>query len=195
MFSYWIGLLLKVNIRSVGDGNPGAANLWSSAGAKFGIAGIALDFLKGYLPIVLVLHTGLLSGYQLIPAALAPIIGHAFSPFLKFNGGKSLAVSFGIWSGLTNFHASLCFAIILALLYIIMKVVKRGWKSSSNEDGLMTSLGFLLLFIYLFYDRYPVFILWIWLGNFLLLLWKNRHAITHVFKDKRKREEKISKIS
>ena len=37
MFSYWIGLLIKLDIRQIGDGNPGAFNLWSGAGYKFGL--------------------------------------------------------------------------------------------------------------------------------------------------------------
>jgi len=194
MFCYWIGLLLKTNIRSVGDGNPGGANLWSTAGYKFGIVGIALDFLKGYLPILLIINTELWSGYQLIPVALAPIVGHAFSPFLKFNGGKSLSVSFGVWSALTRFRASLCLAIILALLLVTMKIVKKGRKPTSNEDGLGTTIGFLLLSIYLFYERYPSYILWIWFGNLLLFLWKNKSGMTQIFKDKLNRDERYSKM-
>ena len=189
MFSYWIGLLLKINIRSAGDGNPGAANLWNTAGYKFGILGVALDFLKGYVPILLLVNTGALSGYQLIPAALAPIAGHAFSPFLKWNGGKSLSVSFGVWSALTQFRASLCFAIILALFLHIMKLAAKGRKSTSNEDGLQTTIGFLFVSIYLYFGNYPAFILWIWLGNLLLFLWKNKEGITQFIKDKRKIEE------
>jgi len=190
MFSYWIGILRKVNLHAVGDGNPGGFNLWKGAGFQFGLAGIALDFLKGYLPVFLIVSTGVLSGYQLISVALAPIIGHAFSPFLRFNGGKSLAVSFGIWSALTQFRASISYAVILASLYVILWVFKRGKKTSSNEDGIQTTLGFLLLFIYLLNKNYSSPILWIWLGNFIILAWKNRSGMIQVFKDKVQRGER-----
>jgi len=182
MFSYWIGFLLEINIRATGDGNPGAANLWKEAGAGYGLLGIALDFGKGYLPVFLIIQSGAVSGYGLVPVALAPVFGHAFSPFLKGNGGKSLAVSFGVWSALTKFRASLTYALILASLYVITKIMKKGKKTTSNEDGIQTTVGFLLLAVYLFWKHYPGFIHWIWLGNFSLLFWKNKHALAEKLK-------------
>lgn len=194
MFSYWIGLFMNVNLRQVGDGNPGAFNLWKGAGFKFGLLGVALDFLKGYLPVLLILNAGLVSGYQLIPIALAPIIGHSFSPFLKFNGGKSLAVSFGVWSALTQFRASVSLAVILALLFVVVRVLNKGKGSTSTEDGIQTTAGFLLLSIYLLITKSPVAFIWIWLGNFLILLWKNRGAATKFFKGKTEEEGKHSLV-
>jgi len=184
MFSYWIGRMLKLDIRKIGDGNPGAANLWSGAGYKFGLMGVALDFLKGYIPVLLIVNSGILTEEELIPAVLAPIIGHAFSPFLKFNGGKALAVSFGVWSALTQFRVTLIYAIILAILLIVTRWIKNGERSTSAEDGLQTTMGFMLLSIYLLYAGYPAYMRWIWLGNFLILVWKNREDLTQLIKDK-----------
>lgn len=184
MFSYFLGLLLHIDIRTVGDGNPGASNLWSSAGFKFGLLGIILDFLKGYLPVLLILNAGLVTDYQVIPVALAPIIGHAFSPFLKFNGGKSLATTFGVWSALTQFRASVCFAIILAVLYIITRVVKRNKKATPHEDGVQLIVGFFLLAVYLISSGYDYPILWIWAGNWVVLVWKSRDTVLRMFKPK-----------
>lgn len=183
MFSYWIGRLLKVDIRSIGDGNPGAANLWSLAGYRYGLLGVALDFLKGYVPIFIVWKFGLASDYEWVLVALAPIVGHAFSPFLKFDGGKGLAVSFGVWSALTQFRVSLCYAIILAVLWIITRIVKHGGQSTSAEDGLQTTTGFMILIVYLYVAGYPAYIIWVWLGNFLLLIWKNRVGLIQLLKD------------
>lgn len=50
MFSYWLGLVSKKDLSTVGDGNPGAFNLWKAAGYKLGLAGVFLDFMKGYFP-------------------------------------------------------------------------------------------------------------------------------------------------
>lgn len=189
MFSYWLGLLLHIDIRAVGDGNPGASNLWTAAGFKFGLLGVLLDFLKGYLPVLLILNAGLVAGYPLIPIALAPIVGHAFSPFLKFNGGKSLATTFGVWSALTQFRASVSFAIILAVLYIVTRILKRNKKATSHEDGLQVIGGFLLLSVYLLSSDYPHFILWIWAGNLVVLLWKSREAVQNIFKSKEQKNK------
>lgn len=184
MFSYWIGRLLKLDIRQIGDGNPGAANLWSGAGYKYGLLGVALDFLKGYIPVLLIVNSGILTDEELIPVVLAPVVGHAFSPFMKFNGGKAVAVSFGVWSALTQFRVTLIYAIILAILLIVTRMIKGGEKSTSAEDGLQTTMGFLLLSVYLLYAGYPMYTRWIWLGNFLILVWKNREDLAQLIKDK-----------
>ncbi|WP_020156849.1 glycerol-3-phosphate acyltransferase [Caldibacillus debilis] len=191
MFSYWLGLLKKKNITEVGDGNPGAANLWKAAGYKYGLTGIFLDFMKGYIPIVLIKEWEMAQNYQFIPIALAPIYGHAFSPFMKGRGGKSIAVSFGVWSGLTEFRASFMYAVILAVLAVITKWMKKGNPVTSEEDGFQTTLGMLFLYIYFYHQTYPAYIQWIWLGNFLLLFHKNKRGIILIIKNKRmKKEEK-----
>lgn len=60
MFSYWLGKVARKDLRQVGDGNPGAFNLWQSAGYQWGLAGILLDFMKGYVPLVFWLESGML---------------------------------------------------------------------------------------------------------------------------------------
>ena len=50
MFSYWIGLVSKKDLSTEGDGKTGAFNLWKAAGYKLGLAGVFLDFMKGYFP-------------------------------------------------------------------------------------------------------------------------------------------------
>ncbi|XID90188.1 glycerol-3-phosphate acyltransferase [Paenibacillaceae bacterium WGS1546] len=173
MFSYWLGLAAKRDLRAVGDGNPGALNLWKAAGCRLGLLGIALDFLKGYVPTVWIAGTVHAEGGLLVPLALAPIAGHAFSPFLRGRGGKAIAVSFGVWSALTGFEASLAYAIILALLKAFVRYRTRG-KPSAESDGLQVMGGMLLLVLYLGLRSYPVAILGVGLGNFAILAYKHR---------------------
>ncbi|WP_261305497.1 glycerol-3-phosphate acyltransferase [Paenibacillus andongensis] len=177
MFSYWLGLIAKKNLKTVGDGNPGALNLWKAAGYKLGFVGIVLDFLKGYLILLFVLGNEKVQGYAIISIALAPIIGHAFSPFLKGKGGKAIAVTFGVWSALSNFEASLAFAVVLAILLSAIKVINRGKITSTEADGMQVVVGFLLLGIYLYLRGYASAILWVWLGNFLLLAYTHRNEL------------------
>ena len=177
MFSYWLGLIAKKNLKTVGDGNPGALNLWKAAGYKLGVVGIILDFLKGYLILLLVLRNENVQGNSVIPIALAPIIGHAFSPFLKGRGGKAIAVTFGVWSALSSFEISLVFAAVLAILQIEIKVINRGKSTSTEADGLQVVVGFLLVGVYLYIRDYSSLILWVWLGNFLLLAYTHRYEL------------------
>jgi len=184
MFSYWIGLLVQKDILTVGDGNPGGANLWKAAGYQFGIIGIILDFLKGYLPLLLIVHFQIVevSDLDLILLALAPIAGHAFSPFLHFSGGKAIAVTFGVWSALTYFYASIWYAVILAVFTALLKISKKGGKTTSTEDGVQTTIGFLLLSTYFLFLNVPNYLAFIWFGNLLILVWKNKKEFRELLK-------------
>src|SRR5262245_6334513 len=111
MFSFWLGRIVRTNLQTVGDGNPGALNLWQAAGYRLGLAGVVLDFMKGYIPVLLYLQQGggTLEQYGIFFVAIAPVAGHAFTPFLRFRGGKAIAVTFGAWSAVTGFEASLAY--------------------------------------------------------------------------------------
>ncbi|MGO4346439.1 glycerol-3-phosphate acyltransferase [Paenibacillus sp. MCAF9] len=177
MFSYWLGQLRKKNIKTVGDGNPGALNLWKSSGYKFGVAGILLDFLKGYLPVLFIMGSSYNDGYLIVPLAIAPVAGHAFSPFLRGKGGKAIAVTFGIWSALTGFEVSLAYAVILALMAGVSRMLYKNKPKSTEADGLQVVVGMLLLSVYLYIRMFSAAILLVWLGNFAILVYKHRVEI------------------
>ncbi|TVY01439.1 glycerol-3-phosphate acyltransferase [Cohnella terricola] len=177
MFSYWLGLIARHDLKAIGDGNPGGANLIKAAGVQWGLAGIALDFLKGYVPLALLLKNGLVGGYALIPLAAAPVLGHAFSPFMKFKGGKAIAVTFGVWSALTHFEVSLVYAIILAVLMAIDKGIRKGRPSTPKSDAFQVVLGMLLVPIYLYAANYSEEFLWCWLVIFAILVLTHRREI------------------
>lgn len=102
MYSYLIPkLLLGVDTReSSKDGNPGGMNAMHAAGTGVGLLCILLDLLKAAVPVWAAVTLGGLRGPLLISAAAAPVLGHAFSPFLKFRGGKAISCAFGAMIGL-----------------------------------------------------------------------------------------------
>lgn len=181
MFSYWLGKLARHDLRDVGDGNPGAYNLWKAAGYRWGIAGVVLDFMKGYAPVWFILESGLAQNHAIVPIAAAPIAGHAFSPFMKGKGGKAIAVTFGVWSALTRFELSLVYAIVLAVLLVVFRMLQRG-GSSPETDGLMTVTGLLPVGIYLALCGQPASYLWIWLINFAVVAFANRRELSSFFR-------------
>jgi glycerol-3-phosphate acyltransferase PlsY len=171
-FSVWVGrLTLHKDVREFGDGNPGASNVFRAGGKGVGVLALVLDFLKGAIPVGLANFGTGLDGWSMTAVALAPILGHAFSPFLRFRGGKALAVTFGVWTGLTLWVGptllGLSFAIWLWLLTV------EGWAVLA---GMLTFLAFLQSFP----GDLPLSM--IWLGNFVILTWKHR-------KDLRKKPE------
>lgn len=139
MFSYWLGLAAHADLRETGDGNPGGFNLCKAAGFRLGVLGIALDFLKGYLPLALLIGGGYVRELALVPVAIAPVLGHAFSPFVRFKGGRAIAVSFGVWSAVTRFDAAVAYAIALALLSLCARLVLSGKPTSSDAIARATA--------------------------------------------------------
>ena len=164
-FSVWIGRLAGKNIREYGDGNPGATNAWKAGGKVFGIAAVVLDFAKGAIPILAVNYVVGLEGLALAVVALAPILGHAYSPFLRFRGGKALAVTFGIWTGLSLWLVPTALGLGFAL-----------WLKVLRSDGRAVLAGIaslLVLFLIIGADG-----AWyvVWVGNFAVLAWKYRES-------------------
>lgn len=167
-FSVWLGrLTLQDDIRRYGtDLNPGAANAWRAGKWKLGVPVLLLDFCKGALPVGVAHFTLGVTSWWLVPVALAPVFGHIFSPFLNFQGGKGLAVTFGMWTGLTLAEGPLVLGGILGVLIFIL---------ASNAWALV--LGMLLFLIFLVLRDFGTNLVVIWLVNILLLSWKHRHEL------------------
>ncbi len=108
----------KDDIRKYGSGNIGATNVNRLLGKKFGFLTLILDFLKTFIPCLLIhkyfgIETGVLSGFCII-------IGHIFPIWLKFKGGKGVA-SFMAFMLITSWPFFILFT--LAWL-IIIKILK-----------------------------------------------------------------------
>jgi acyl phosphate:glycerol-3-phosphate acyltransferase len=86
--------VLRVDIRSVGDGNMGARNTFHEIGPRFGVLVAAIDFFKGAIPVFLANILGLSLGWQFL-AGICAIIGHDFPVFAHFKGGQGTASSLG----------------------------------------------------------------------------------------------------
>ncbi len=107
-WSVWLGaLFFRADPRSQPDGNPGAANAFRVAGWRLGVAVLALDFFKAAIPVAVARWLLNIPGSGLFLIALMPTLGHAFSIFLRFRGGRALVVMFGVWAGLTLYVAPL----------------------------------------------------------------------------------------
>jgi acyl phosphate:glycerol-3-phosphate acyltransferase len=109
-FGYLIGrLFYRTDIRSQGSGNIGAMNALRTLGKGGAVAVLLLDALKGFVPTASVFwfvkanHLDLQfdpvlpSGDQILASLIATgtVLGHCFSPWLRFKGGKGVATSFG----------------------------------------------------------------------------------------------------
>ncbi|MEA1961938.1 MAG: glycerol-3-phosphate 1-O-acyltransferase PlsY [Bacillota bacterium] len=94
-FSYILSAILgKVDIRSQGSGNVGATNVLRTVGVKVALLSFLGDLGKGALCALI----GLYFGGELLAAfcALAAVIGHCYTVFLRFRGGKGVATTGGV---------------------------------------------------------------------------------------------------
>lgn len=123
MYAYLIPRLFKrIDIRTLSeDGNPGTANAFLHAGIPIGILVILCELLKGALPVWAAARSLNTSRLLFAPVMAAPVLGHAFPLFFGGkNGGKSIAVSFGVLIGL---YPDFGPALMLAVLYILFSLV------------------------------------------------------------------------
>jgi glycerol-3-phosphate acyltransferase PlsY len=97
--SYWVGRgFYGVDLREVGSGNLGATNTFRALGWKAALPVVVVDILKGYLPVVL--FPGLDGNPEwawALAYGSAAIIGHVFSFWVRFKGGKGVATSAGVF--------------------------------------------------------------------------------------------------
>ena len=94
------GLLLvklagKGDVRDYGSGNIGATNVSRVGGKGLGLLALLLDILKGFLPVFAAKAMGLHFNAQSLMALLA-VLGHMFTPWLAFKGGKGVATALGV---------------------------------------------------------------------------------------------------
>jgi glycerol-3-phosphate acyltransferase PlsY len=113
----YVGKMVRgIDIRQYGSGNIGASNVWRELGRSWGILVFLLDVAKGLLPTV-VAHNAHGSPVWLpIATGVAAILGHNFSPFLRFKGGKGVATSLGVAFGLSWIGALIGFGAWIVLL-------------------------------------------------------------------------------
>jgi len=166
-FSVWIGrLALRRDIRAYGDHNPGMTNVFRAGGKGWGVAAMLLDVFKGAVPVGLASWVFHLGGWGMAAVTMAPVLGHAFSPLLNFRGGKAVAVTVGVWAGLTWFYGPLLMGVTMALGILLLAA--DGWPLF---PAMLVLLGTLLL------ARFPAWMLAAWAGNTLLLLWTHRRDL------------------
>ncbi len=96
-------LFSKIDPRKTGSKNIGAANIFRTAGRSLGILTLVGDILKGMIPTVIAMHWvpgdqwGLSRHVWIALAGLSPFLGHVFSIFLGFKGGKGVATALGVY--------------------------------------------------------------------------------------------------
>lgn len=160
---------LGIDIRNTGSGNVGATNVARSAGKKIGLLTLLGDALKGLLPVVLVRTLGL-GEATLGCAAVAALLGHMYSPFLQFSGGKGVATGLGVFLGMAP-HAILVALVIFLVTFALSRIVSLA--------SIIATAFFPVLLIWL---SYPTIHIWAGMLVAFLIIVRHKENIIRLLK-------------
>jgi len=111
--------------REVGSGNIGATNVARAAGKVAGVLTLVFDAAKGYLPVFLA-WSWLKSPDYVALVGLFAILGHCYSPFLGFKGGKGVATGLGVYLALSPL------AVLMAAVVFGLVLWRKGYVSLAS---------------------------------------------------------------
>ncbi|MBY4798015.1 glycerol-3-phosphate 1-O-acyltransferase PlsY [Collinsella sp. AGMB00827] len=161
----------NADLRRVGSGNIGTTNALRVAGPAVALGTLLLDALKGTFCILVASHV-LAHGADLALAfvGLACLLGHIFTPYLRFHGGKGIATGVGVLFGLYWPLALIHLGIFFVLVLISHRV----------SVGSIATAAAIPITFYIFLPSMPATALIIWSCMGLLVVWAHRANISRL---------------
>jgi glycerol-3-phosphate acyltransferase PlsY len=181
-FGHWLALARGVDLREQGSGNTGATNVGRVLGKKWGIFVFVLDLGKGWIAVALAKSVGNLPESWSVTVGVFAVLGHVFSPWLGFRGGKGVATSAGILIGLAPWVA-----LGVALIWFLAFQMSRTVSVAS----LCAATAF-PLFVFWLMPEQEVF-QWISIGMTVLVWFRHRDNLKRLFQGKENRFVKPEK--
>src|SRR6476646_7734048 len=123
-FAFLVARRAGIDVRVAGSGNVGAANVLRTTRTSMGVTVMALDISKGAATVVLAYAaTGKIP--QCAAAGAAAIVGHSYPIWLRFHGGKGVAVAAGVFGVLAPLAAAIAAALFVATVWLT-RIVSLG---------------------------------------------------------------------
>ena len=135
------------DIRKKGSGNIGATNVYRTASKKLGVITLTLDAFKGGGPLFVTMNYFTFSEVQYAAIAVALFLGHCYSFYLGFKGGKGVATALGLYLVLAPL------AVLEALVLFIFIV----WKSRYISLGSISAACIIPFLIFYQLHSWPYF--------------------------------------
>ncbi|HKQ57912.1 MAG TPA: glycerol-3-phosphate 1-O-acyltransferase PlsY [Candidatus Eisenbacteria bacterium] len=158
----WLGRWFKgVDVRALGSKNLGATNVYRTLGPALGIATLLLDIAKGALPVWLVPDLAITRSFPggrewcMVAVAAAAVLGHMWTCFAGFRGGKGVATTVGVLIALAPVAFAVFAAVfvltvaisryislgsVLGSLAFAIAMASRGWRSPTFAVGALLAL-------------------------------------------------------
>lgn len=167
----WIGKMFKnIDVRDFGSGNVGATNAARVLGWKLGVMVLLFDAFKGMIFIIIARKFGL-SDIYVVLIGLAAILGHSYSIYLKFKGGKAVATSLGVMLVLIPK------VIIILVIVFLLIVIFSGYVSLAS----ISVAGLLPILTYIMYNNI-IALLSLVVG--ILVIWRHKSNIKNLLEGK-----------
>jgi glycerol-3-phosphate acyltransferase PlsY len=117
--------IARIDLRQHGSGNLGATNLYRVLGWKYAVPVALFDIAKGAVPVLLFAPQASRSELFAVACGVAAILGHVFSVFVGFKGGKGVATAAGVMLGLTPLALAVA-ALVWAVVVRVTGYVSLG---------------------------------------------------------------------
>ena len=169
LFSYLVGSIptgyliakhvMHIDIREHGSGNPGAANVYRIVGKWAGVSTFLIDAIKGFVPVCLA-RVFCPDIYVIaIVCGVVAILGHMWTIYLKFHGGKGVATSAGVFFALAPIPTTCAFITFIILVAIwgrisigsiaacvVLPLVSWCMNYPLAEKIMVTAVGLLVIY-------------------------------------------------
>jgi acyl phosphate:glycerol-3-phosphate acyltransferase len=157
---YLLGSWAGVDVRKAGSGNVGATNVARVVGKRHGIFTLIADVAKGFVPVCLALILDF-SPPVAACVGIAAFLGHLYSVFLRFTGGKGVATALGVFLALAPW-ATLVLIMIFSTVFLATRVVSLSSMVAAAAAPLVLWIG----------SQPPI---WIWMSFFIAAMIVLRH--------------------
>jgi len=165
-------LFAGIDLRQHGSGNLGATNLYRVLGWKYAIPAAVIDIAKGTIPVLVFAPQVTDSQLFALACGVAAILGHVFSVFVGFKGGKGVATAAGVMLGL----APLALAVSAVVWGLLVRLT--GYVSV----GSIAAAAVLPLAVYLLEDSTSPELLWIATAIAAAVIFLHRRNIQRLLK-------------
>jgi glycerol-3-phosphate acyltransferase PlsY len=157
-FAFLLARRAGIDVRVAGSGNVGAANVVRTSGLPLGVTVMALDIVKG-AATVLAAYAAVGSIQSMAAAGAAAVVGHVYPIWLRFHGGKGVAVAagaFAVLAPLATVAATLVFVIAVGLTRVIslgsvaatLTLPPAAWAAGAPTSVMLAASGIASLILF-----------------------------------------------
>jgi len=165
--SYLAGRLFKgIDLRQHGSKNLGATNVYRLMGWRYAIPVGIFDVAKGAVPVLIIGPAVSALGWFPLVCGVAAVVGHVFSVFVRFKGGKGVATSAGVVLGLAPMAVGACLVLWAAIV----------WASGYVSLGSVVATGVFPLLVWVLYPARRESI-WLYALLAAVIIWMHRSNI------------------